>query len=43
MKITVKGIVWIVVVMVVISQVGCGARSRATKDGGAVTREVYRW
>ena len=43
MKMTKKRIVWILLVLMVISQFGCGTRSRASKDSVTVTRKVIKW
>ena len=43
MKMTKKGLVWILLVLMVISQFGCGTRSRASKDSVTVTRKVIKW
>jgi hypothetical protein len=43
MKMIKKKIVWILLVLMVISQFGCGTRSKASKDGVTVTRKVIKW
>ena len=43
MKMIKKGIILILLVLVIISQFGCGTKGRASKDGGIVTRKVIKW
>jgi len=43
MKMPKKGIALILLVLVLISQFGCGTKSKASKGGVTVTRKVIRW
>ena len=44
MRITGKGIVWIMLLMLLaISLSGCGTKGRASKGGVTVEREVFKW
>ena len=43
MKMIKKGIICILLVLLVASQLSCGTKTKASKGGGAVSRKVIEW